>query len=245
MAHDEYGIYRKPTGGVLAAWLGVAAALFFGAYAFKTRDRLQQAEIELASAREEAGQMRTQLHVQQGELQTLRELRAASAAASATQQVHEVPVAPVAFPLQAAPSSQEAQGVQAVAPIPVAPVVVESAVAAKADSVESAAIAPVVAKEGSGVTQPPRSSAVEEGRLSGEILVYTPNTRKVMLSLGSATSGLLPGSRFSVWRGEEYVTDIRVVAVFSTMSTCEIEGPTPIGLRAGDIAKLSDKPTGT
>ena len=55
-----------------------------------------------------------------------------------------------------------------------------------------------------------------------------------------------PGSRFSVWRGDKYVTDIRVDKVFSVTSTCEVEGPTPIGLRSGDIAKQAgNKSAGT
>lgn len=287
---DEYGIYRKPTGSVIAAWLGIAAAIFFGAYAFKVKDKLQATQEELQKVRDELSETKEQRDSGLSELQALKtqiQLRGGLAV-----QPGGIPVAVVPAPaaLQVVPVSAGAAGIPA--ELPAAPTAVVAAAAgpaamtagrgtdavaaapaggAAAGRLEAGRETPVVAKpetvaaahtsdaaDGSQkrqetLTLPAASGAAggekaelnDAARLSGEILNYNPDTRKAILSLGSATSGLQAGSRFSVWRGETYVTDIRVVTVYSVTSTCEVEGPTPIGVRAGDIAKLAVKPSGT
>ena len=53
----------------------------------------------------------------------------------------------------------------------------------------------------------------------------------------SATSHMRKeGNRFSVWRGDEYVTDIEVLKVFSVTSTCKVAGDAA-GSQVGDIAR--------
>ncbi len=256
MARDEYGIYRKPTGSIIAAWLGIAAAIFFGAYAFKMKDRLQQAQDNLHNAREEVNQMKLQMVSQLGELQALKaELQAHAPAIGAGS-----PTTPAATPALPALAPAAVLASQAEPAVPVAPAVAEPAKAATVRETaplpaQTAGKAPAPAPEipAGGRTELP-SLPAESGekaalndatKLSGEILNYNPDTRKAIISLGSATSGLQPGSRFSVWRGDKYVTDIRVVTVYSVTSTCEVEGPTPIGVRTGDIARLASKPSGT
>lgn len=275
MARDEYGIYRKPTGSVIAAWLGIAAAIFFGAYAFKMKDRLQQAQDHLQNAREEANQMKLQMVGQMGELQALRrevqylkESGGLTPAGASTQEtsgtaITTAPLAPVTsaasgsgkpsvpnlrteagFKAEALPSNPSRPTGPALSPSRVTGETAEAGTKPAGGQKEATA----QPTKSEPIQLPPsedKISANDPTRLSGEILTYNPDTRKATLSLGSATSGLQPGSRFSVWRGDKYVTDIRVVDVFSVTSTCEVEGPTPIGVRAGDIAKLATKPSGT
>lgn len=255
MARDEYGIYRKPTGSIIAAWLGIAAAIFFGAYAVKMREHLQTEKQRVEKAEEETNQIKIELAKQLGKLQALqnelqniqtqnRDQTATAGGSSAPAPVESATTAarapgeqtPAAASLAAAlpaPAPEEQKNTTAVPALPEVPNANDAAPAAPE-------VATLPAK-----AEPDQAALAEASRLSGEILYYNPDTRKVYLSLGSALGGLQKGNRFTVWRGDQYVTDIRVEKVFSSTSTCEIEGPTPIGVRAGDIAKMAIKRSGT
>lgn len=259
MPRDDYGIYRKPTASVIAAWLGVAAAIFFGAYSVKVKDRLQKALTGAQEVREEADQLKLTMLRQQGEIQSLRSelesvravVQPAAAKTTDSPAVRENPAPVTITPIASAPATIAAAPVPVVAKAPVPPVaaVTPAKVELSAQPVMPAAV--IRAEE--NVSLPgaalrtadgtaSKAELAEAARLAGEILTFNPDTRKVYLSLGSANGGLQPGNRFSVWRGEKYVTDIRVVKVFSVTSTCEVDGPTPIGIRAGDIARLAARP---
>lgn len=247
MAGDDYGIFRKPGGSAIFAWLAVAAAIFGGAYSVKMSERLNTANLEIRAACEERDSLKLELARQEGSLQSMR-LELERARASVSELTERL----------GALSARTAQPVMQVAPtVPAAPVEVkpvaaggsvqETPVAAVPD-VNNQAMPRALAVPELATTAAAVSVAGGEGnaalaeavRLSGEILTYNPDTRKAYLSLGSANAGLEPGKRFSVWRGDKYVTDIRVTRVFSITSTCEVEGATPIGIRSGDIAKLAD-----
>lgn len=253
MAQDEYGIYRKPTGSVIAAWLGIAAAIFFGAYAFKMKDRLQEAHNSALAAHEEAEQMKLQMISQMGEMQALKveilalkENRTALSRANSQHKAQgNIAIMPVAsvtsvptVRIEAEPESKR-NIVATKTPEPAkAPAMPSNMLQLPQDS------ATVLSATAPSVEESNKTAVEEAAKLSAEIVSYNPDTRKAYISLGSANGGLQPGSRFSVWRGDKYVTDIRVVKVFSVTSTCEVEGPTPIGVRSGDIAKIAGGSSG-
>lgn len=245
MAGDDYGIFRKPGGGAIFAWLAVAAAIFSGAYSVKMSERLNTANIEIRKACEERDSLKLELARQEGGLQGMRlELERARASVSelterlgalsaraAQPVVQAMPVVPAApVEVRSVPAAGQGQETAVVKDSGAQAVPQMIAMPELTDAAATLAVA-------GGVGNPTLAEAV---RLSGEILTYNPDTRKAYLSLGSANAGLEPGKRFSVWRGDKYVTDIRVTRVFSITSTCEVEGATPIGIRSGDIAKLAD-----
>ncbi len=77
-----------------------------------------------------------------------------------------------------------------------------------------------------------------ETNMAGEVLSCNIDRKLVMLSLG-ATRGLEAGKRFTIWRGKQYVGEIRVKRVFSIHSQCEVVTLTPMGIRVGDVAKIA------
>ena len=80
MSKDDYGIYRKPTLGVVVTWLAVAAAIFFGAYSVKMKSRLAQAMREAKEANQELEEYKIAMYRQQADIQSLKVSLARNAA---------------------------------------------------------------------------------------------------------------------------------------------------------------------
>ena len=77
----------------------------------------------------------------------------------------------------------------------------------------------------------------KKAEFSAKVLTYNPASKKVFINLGSSNGEIAEGNRFVVWRDGKHVTDIRVNEVYSVTSICEIVGPVLSGLKAGDIAE--------
>lgn len=230
MAHDEYGIYRKPTLGIIVTWVAVAAAIFFGAYSVKMKARLSVALKGVKESQDEIDNLKLTIARQQGDIQALKVALGSGAVRGngsllGLSDTAEEPVKSEAIATEKTELKSVAEPVE---------VNTAAVVPVKAVSEDAVVSKPAVAQKIE--TSVPAGDSVS---LAGEILTYNPDTRKAYLSIGSANGGLQPGSRFTVWRGDKYVTDLRVLKVFSVTSTCEIQGPTPIGIRPGDIAKIA------
>ncbi len=94
---------------------------------------------------------------------------------------------------------------------------------------------PEILKQPKQNPQPAMSKTPDSSR-RGAILAINPDVQRVFLSLGTV-DGVEPSNRFSVWRIKRYIGEVRVVKVFWSMSACDIVGPTPRGIRLGDVAR--------
>lgn len=266
MAKDEYGIYRKPAATSIVACLGVAAALFFGGTCVNLWGKLSDVSEINAALKSDNAELKSQVATFKAQLARGRyqdpgysepvynpvyprgvsvsepgqsvgnvagQRRVDSAGAGHTA-VKPVPTQP-----------QPSQG-RLVAPFSEAPVKEEVAdKSPRSDAVE--VVDGTVSSGGtagnSGDTFP------EASGLNAMVTAYQAETGKVSINIGSASdpklqSVLRPGRRLSVWRDGKYVTDLRVQQVYSVTSTCEVAGPTQIGVRDGDQVKLASTASG-
>lgn len=244
MSNDNYGVYSKPGVASFIACICVAAAIFFGAYAVKMKERLR----DVAAVNQENAQKVDEM---QAELHALREKLDATqneASRSVGELKEEISLLHREKLEMKSLLSRKRQIEEAVASIP--QVVAKSQMTAKpqVEIVESKVeVTPepeLTIDEVEDATVALKQQVVQDiseaaGGIAGEVLTYNPDANRVYLSLGSANAGLETGKRFTIWRDGQYVADIRVLKVFSVTSTCEVVGPTPKGLHSGDIAKLA------
>lgn len=85
---------------------------------------------------------------------------------------------------------------------------------------------------------PPPASAENATGPRGMVLATNPDHRRVMLSIGAA-NGVEEGQRFSIFRDNVWVGDVRVQKVFEYSATCNIETPTTRGIRRHDQARAA------
>ncbi|MDR0867071.1 MAG: hypothetical protein LBP75_01165 [Planctomycetota bacterium] len=227
---DDYGIYRRPPLISLLALVCAAAALFFGSWSAHLKrqlDRELTAQGEADDARDRAlAHKDRELQEMSGRLRDLQaEIYAVNARLeAASRRVADKPLA------------------RATAPAPVEPSSASTAPKIPADEPAIKIALPAATQDDAEVLLQALASAEA---LTGEILTYNPDYQRVYLSLGSANGGVAPGNRFSIWRGNDYITDVEVQKVFSVTSVCRVLNETTAGLQVGDVARRAKPSVGT
>ncbi|GHS90560.1 hypothetical protein FACS1894139_10070 [Planctomycetales bacterium] len=232
---DDYGIYRRPPLISLLALVCAAAALFFGSWSAHLKrqlDRELTAQGEADDTRDRAlAHKDRELQEMSGRLRDLQaEIYAVNARLeAASRRLADKPLARATAPAPVEPASAASAASAATAPkIPAEPAVKIALPAATSDDAEVLLQALASAEA-----------------LTGEILTYNPDYQRVYLSLGAANGGVAPGNRFSIWRGNDYITDVEVQKVFSVTSVCRVLNETTAGLQVGDVARRAKPSVGT